>query len=252
MSYMRMPQCWFENWFNSPYYHLLYRHRNEAEARNFITQLVKHRILLPDKRVLDLACGRGRHAINMNKYGMHVTGIDLSEENIRYAQKHANASLEFFVHDMRNPFRINYYDYVTNLFSSFGYFDTEKEHTDTIRYALHALKNEGKLIIDFMNADYVKANLVIKEEIKIDGIKFEVLRNIEKEHIIKEIKTDRGEIFYEKVKLLTLKDFEKFWIESPPEILHLFGDYKLAPYNENTSERLIIVAVKKQPAPYAL
>ena len=80
---------WFHDWFNSPYYHLLYRHRDEQEAAAFIERLIGHLQPPPGSRMLDVACGKGRHAVQLARHGFEVTGIDLSEESIAFAQQSA-------------------------------------------------------------------------------------------------------------------------------------------------------------------
>ena len=114
---------WYSDWFDSPYYHLLYRHRDEQEARLLIDSLLRYLKPQPCAAVLDLACGKGRHALYMNRQGLAVAGIDLSPASIAYARQLENKLLSFFVHDMRQVFRANAFDYVFNLFTSFGYFD---------------------------------------------------------------------------------------------------------------------------------
>ena len=110
---------WFATWFNSPYYHILYKHRNLAEAAQFIDNLIGY--LQPDQgtTMLDLACGRGRHSLYLCQKGYTVTGVDLSPANIRKAQTIQCGNLDFAVHDMRKVFRPGYFDYVFNFFTSF-------------------------------------------------------------------------------------------------------------------------------------
>ena len=119
---------WFKNWFNSKYYHILYRNRDEQEAVFFLNKIINH-IKLKKGKVLDVACGKGRHAKYLNKIGFNVVGIDLSKNSIDLANKHENEKLKFYVHDMRNVFKENEYNLVTNLFTSFGYFE-RKENND--------------------------------------------------------------------------------------------------------------------------
>ena len=113
-------QPWFRDWFNSPYYHLLYFERNETEARDFMDRLVTMLKPAEHARILDIACGRGRHSLAMAEKGFDVTGIDISPAMIEEAQKLGRENLHFYVHDMRLPFRINYFNYVFNFWNS-GY-----------------------------------------------------------------------------------------------------------------------------------
>ncbi|MFN3940966.1 MAG: YkgJ family cysteine cluster protein, partial [Chitinophagales bacterium] len=81
-------------------------------------------------KILDLACGKGRHSIYLNQLGYDVTGADLSENSIKEASKFANEKLHFKVHDMRIPFEEKY-DAIFNLFTSFGYFENDADNLTT-------------------------------------------------------------------------------------------------------------------------
>lgn len=103
---------WFGEWFDSPYYHILYKHRDFEEARNFIRKVCNYLVFNENDRILDLACGKGRHAIYLNQAGFNVVGVDLSVKNIEYARRYENERLRFYVHDMREVFRQCNFDYV--------------------------------------------------------------------------------------------------------------------------------------------
>src|SRR5947207_11134807 len=106
---------WFRSWFDSPYYHILYDNRNDDEAKFFIDNLLKHFSFTTKTKILDAGCGRGRHAVYLNKKGFNVTGFDLSKSNIEHNKKSECKTLHFFVHDMRNVFRENNFECVLNL-----------------------------------------------------------------------------------------------------------------------------------------
>lgn len=241
---------WFAAWFDSPYYHTLYKNRNCNEAELFIDNLVRFLKPSPDARFLDLACGKGRHSVFLNKKGFDVTGVDLSPESIKYAGTFENEKLHFYVHDMRKLFRTNYYDYILNLFTSFGYFEKERDELATIQAVASGLKPEGIFVLDFFNAKKVIRNLKATDEKEVDCILFRISKKISKGFILKEISfSDKGRDFHfeEKVKALSLPDFEKYFSRSGLKIVHLFGNYELAAFDPETSDRLIIIA-KKEPA----
>lgn len=175
---------WFATWFNSPYYHKLYKNRDETEARFFINNLMI--FLNPKKsdKILDLACGKGRHAIFLNTLGFHVEGCDLAPESIAYAKKHQNKTLDFFVHDMRNQLHNKNYDLILNLFTSFGYFEVFDDNLKTLMAVHQALTKNGKLVIDFFNADYVLEHLLPKEQKICDDIVFDISKKSCERHYI--------------------------------------------------------------------
>ena len=131
---------WFETWFNTPYYHLLYNNRNECEAEDFITTLLKY--LHPDTmaKILDVGCGKGRHSHYLAKLGYETTGIDLAAHSIEEAKKEPMPNLNFEVWDMRKVYKPSYFDIVVNLFSSFGYFDQESDDMAAIQAMADDLK----------------------------------------------------------------------------------------------------------------
>ncbi len=239
---------WFASWFDSTYYHLLYKNRDLKEAEVFIDNLVSFLKPSDNARFLDLACGKGRHSLYLNKKGFEVTGVDLSQQSIEHASRYSNDKLEFYVHDMRYPCRINYFDYVLNLFTSFGYFESGREDAAVISAIKKELKHRGKVVIDFMNTTKVITNLVAKETKTIEGITFNIQRKVENSFIVKQISftdecTDYS--FEERVKVLTLNDFEKHLNAHQLKILNLFGNYQLQEFNQQTSDRLIIIAEKQ-------
>ena len=163
---------WFANWFNSPYYHTLYKNRDEKEAEFFIENLVQYLNLKKRKKLLDIACGKGRHATYFNSLGFDVLGIDLSPNSIISAKENENKTLQFFEHDMREVYQKNQFDVATNLFTSFGYFEKDSDEQKAINAMASNLKKEGTLVIDFMNAKNVIANLVASEQKILDSITF--------------------------------------------------------------------------------
>ena len=241
-----MPE-WFESWFNSPYYHILYQHRDGNEAAGFIDTLLNYLNPKPDSRMLDLACGRGRHASYLSSKGFDVTGIDLSEHNIEEARLLENEKLHFFVHDMRKVFRLADFDYVFNFFTSFGYFDDESDNYQVVRAIEKEMRKEGTLIIDFLNVKKVLSELSVEDSVVIDNIEFRIQRKQQDNKIIKKITFNdsvKDHNFEEHVQALSLEHFEDYLGSVKMRIKDIFGDYSLNGYSEHESERLIIVAGK--------
>lgn len=253
-----MPQKeWFRDWFNSPYYHKLYFERDEQEAKVFIENLVKHIHPLAGSRMLDVACGRGRHSRMLASLGFNVTGIDISPKNIDYAQQHIPTGLseetadpEFFVHDIRLPFWGNYFDYAFNFFTSFGYFRTKREHDGAVRNIVRSLKPGGIFVIDYLNVHYAETHLVHNEEKKINRTTYSILRWQDEKHFFKKISVTDPLLtqplsFTEEVAKFSLGDFTAMLAFQGMLVKEVFGDYNLNPYDINETPRLIIVAARQ-------
>lgn len=234
---------WFASWFDTPYYHILYKERNYREAQIFMDNLT-HYLNLPKKaKVLDLACGKGRHAIYLNQLGFDVIGADLSENSITEASNNTNSSLHFQVHDMREKFE-DKFDAIFNLFTSFGYFENDADNLKTLIAIKESLTEHGFAVIDFMNVNQVIANLVPEETKTVEGIDFHIKRFFKDGYIYKEIAfEDQGESFQftEKVQALTLQDFQTMMEKAGIYLLDIFGDYKLKKFHKTESERLIMI-----------
>lgn len=246
-----MPQVeWYRDWFSSPYYEILYFRRNEEEAQHFINQLMEYLQPAQGSCMLDVACGKGRHSKCLARMGFDVTGIDLSEPFITEAKQFEAPNLHFFLHDMRMPFRINYYDYAFNFFTSFGYFRTMREHDNAVRTIAQSLKPGGIFVIDYLNVHYVEDTLVKEEEKKIDGITFSINRWHDEGHFFKQVKiTDEHrpelkQIFTERVAKFSLGDFTDMLAYQGMQVQAVFGDYTLARYDIRRSPRMIIIAKK--------
>jgi 2-polyprenyl-3-methyl-5-hydroxy-6-metoxy-1,4-benzoquinol methylase len=238
---------WFASWFDTKYYHLIYKNRNDAEAQVFIENLIKHLNLQKGSKVLDLACGKGRHSITLNKMGFEVNGVDLSANSIAAAKNHENESLRFFVRDMRDSNGENCFDAVFNLFTSFGYFDSTHDNEKVIESVHNSLKQNGILVLDFMNTQRIIDTLVASETKEISGIQFDISRHYDGNHIFKTItfEDDGKEYEYtERVQALFLDNFTHILKSNGFNILSTFGNFELDTFDAKTSDRLILIAQK--------
>lgn len=242
-TFMENTSQWFASWFDTPYYHILYKDRDNSEAQLFM-DILTHYLNLPEHgEILDLACGKGRHAIYLNSLGYKVIGADLSENSIAHAKQFENETLHFQVHDMCKPFN-KQFDAVFNLFTSFGYFENEDDNLKTIQAIQADLNETGFGVIDFMNSNYVIDNLVPEETKTVENIDFQIKRFVKDGYIIKDIQfDDAGNTyqFQERVRAFTLEDFQALFDQAGVYLLDIFGDYKLHKFNKNTSERLIMI-----------
>ena len=234
------------NWFNSDYYHILYKNRDKKEAEFFINNLIKKLKIKKKSKILDLACGVGRHSFYLNKKGMNVIGIDNSENNIKKAKKFENKFLKFKKKEMTEDYGQEF-DFIFNLFTSFGYIN-EKHNLNTFKSINNSLINHGILVIDYLNVFKLKEELVEKETKKIGNIIFNIKRSFKDNFIVKKIKIkDNNEIFYfeERVMELTKNDFQDYLKKFNFEILDVYGNYNLEKYHIN-SERIIMIIKKSQ------
>ncbi|WP_378175889.1 SAM-dependent methyltransferase [Aquimarina sp. SS2-1] len=234
---------WYASWFDTPYYHILYKDRDHKEAKEFMDNLTDYLNLEPNEKILDLACGKGRHSVYLNELGFDVTGVDLSKNSIEYASQFENQTLKFRVHDMSKPYEEKF-SAVFNLFTSFGYFEKEECNLNTIKAIKSDLNEKGLGVIDFMNVDYIIENLVPTEVKEVSGITFHIKRYVEAGYIYKEIKFNHDNenyFFTERVKALTLNDFQNYFEEANVNLLDVFGDYQLKKFHKNNSPRLILI-----------
>ncbi len=242
-------KTWFESWFDTPYYHILYGHRDQSEASGFIQNLLNHLNPEPTDHFLDLACGKGRHALEIAIQGFHTTGIDLSTNSINHAKQIDHPLLEFHVGDMRHVHFPEKFNYIFNLFTSFGYFEKKDELLKTLIAINKQLQPGGRFVLDYLNV--VKTRAIIgggvHQDFDIDGVLFSTRKKVSKQFISKQINvtdgTDQYE-FFEHVWNLDLGDFDELFEKSGFTVQTIFGDYQLNKFDSSRSDRLIVIVTK--------
>jgi len=240
---------WYKNWFNSPFYHKLYFDRDEKEAEQFIDRLLLHLKPPPGYRMVDVACGKGRHSKFLASRGFDVTGIDISPDSILAAKAAEEDNLHFYVHDMRLLFWINYFDYAFNFFTSFGYFSTRREHDDAMRTIVGSLKKGGTFVLDYLNVHFIEQRLVHTEEKTLGDSTYHIIRWHDSSHFYKKITVtdpalDLPIIHIEKVAKFTLGDLTDMLAFQKMQVVEVFGDYNLNPYHVAKTPRMILLAKK--------
>ncbi|MDX2129626.1 MAG: methyltransferase domain-containing protein [Chloroherpetonaceae bacterium] len=246
---------WFQTWFESPYYLKLYGHRDTNEAqqtvRLILTCLEELRGKGAEKpKLLDVACGAGRHAVQFAKEGLSITANDLSEflltEARRLSIEHS-AKLRFTQNDMRRlPFR-DEFDAAVQLFTSFGYFEDPLDDERTLISVSRSLKQKGIYVLDYLNPAVLRSKLTPKNEKLIDGVRYVETRYIQGDQVVKHIDIyDKDMIhnFTESVRLYEPYDLKMLITSSGFQVRKLLGDYEGNPFNESSSPRLIIFAQK--------
>ena len=244
-------QEWFKNWFNSPYYHMLYKNRDESEANAFISNLIQHLQPIQNSKIIDIACGKGRHSKALADMGFDVTGIDISIDSINDAKEFETESLHFFQHDMREVFMPNAFDYAFNFFTSFGYFLSPEEHQAAIKTMTSCLNSNGILVIDYLNVHFEEEHFEKLIERKIEDYIFISTKWHTDSHFFKQIQVADHEnglprhLSTERVAKFNLGDFNEMLSLQDMQIQEVFGNYQLGNYDLYHSPRMIIVAKRK-------
>lgn len=240
---------WFSNWFDSPYYPILYSHRDEEEAAGFVDKLMEYLKLPKHAIVADMACGEGRFAHQLSKYVDAVHGFDLAPARIQKAiNDYQTDHVHFYEHDMRAPMHVNYFDAIFNFFTSFGYFNTKRDHLNAAQSLANGLKPGGILVVDYFNNTIVKTQLVEQETVQKGDVVFELKRSVKENKIVKEINITDGNLptlhFEERVSDVGLVAFQQLFLEVGLTLKQTFGDYNLQAFDAATSPRLIMIFSK--------
>lgn len=232
---------WFERWFGQRYLEL-YPHRNNEEARRGVQTLLELASLERGARVLDLACGAGRHLRPLDEAGHAAVGLDLSWPLLVEARRRQlNARL--VRGDMRwLPFRSGAFDVVASFFTSFGYFATPAEDRLVAAEIRRLLRPGGVFVLDFMNAARVAAHLIPRDVQTVGGATITQRRTIENGVVIKRIIVEREgdrEEFEERVRLYGRDALERLLTHSGLRTDRTLGDYSGEEFGPD-SPRLIL------------
>lgn len=242
---------WFKDWFNTPYYHALYAHRNEEEAQAFVTRLVQAMELAPNALVADIACGKGRHTRTLDQLGMQALGFDLSPESIAFASRESERlglQAKFFVHDMRDAYSGPKWKAAFNLFTSFGYFQNRKTDAFVLQHIYEQLEPGAWFVQDYLNAASVLPNLPLKEVIERPSLEFHCHKHLEQGVIVKDIQViengqEQGQ-FQERVEVYTAQEMQDLHEAAGFQVQALWGNYHGEAYSPSSSPRIILLSQK--------
>lgn len=245
-----MTSEWFKDWFGTKEYLNVYRHRNESDAEDLINLIINNIPLPKSSEVLDLACGTGRHCILLAKKGFKVSAVDLSKNMLSEARNTAekeNLKINFIQSDLRNFTHSGKFDLIVNLFTSFGYFENDKENFQIFKTAYEHLKSGGYFIIDFFNKYYVEQNLIEESHDEIDNGEIIQKRKIDGLRVVKEISIKQNGFsknYYESVRMYSKDELIDELTKIGFAIEKTFGDFFGNKFNQLSSPRIIIIAKK--------
>ena len=231
---------WFEEWFGEDYLRL-YPHRDDADAERAVALIGRTVGLQPGWRVLDVACGAGRHARAFRAAGARCFGLDLSATLLRLARQVTDAPL--IRADMRQlPIRPLSMDLTVNLFTSFGYFDRDAEHTAALEEMVSTVCPGGWFVIDFLNPAAVRRRLVPEETLDLPGQTIQVSRSVSPDgrYVCKSIRAAKGRHYTERVRLFEPQQITGMLESAGVRVRHRFGDYDASPLTADAPRTILV------------
>jgi len=237
---------WFEEAFTTQYLDL-YQHRSPEQGREQVQQMLRAGLLPKAGRVLDLCCGAGRHLHPMRAAGLHAVGLDLSMDLLRAGKL---AGLAVRADARRVPFRGALFDVVTNLFSSFGYFDDDADHGRVLTEVCRVLKLGGRLVLDHMNAEVTRNTLQDESTERRGKSTVTVRRSFDagRRRVNKSVEYRQGgrviRQWTESVRVFTPVELDDLLRAAGMRTLGRYGDLDGSPFVENSSARQVVVAVR--------
>jgi len=245
-----MKSEWFKDWFNTEEYLSVYQHRNESDAEEHIKLILENVNIPSEPKILDMACGAGRHAIILARKNFDVTAVDLSENLLSIAKKNTydeNLKLNFVHSDIRKFKSDDKFNLVLNLFTSFGYFESDEENFSVLQKAYDLLIDDGFFVLDFFNSYFLEQNLVESSEEILGEVKIHQFRKIKGNRVTKKIViTKNGNLsqFEESVRMFTKADLLNAIQNIGFDIYKTFGDFLGNKFEKFTSPRLIMICKK--------
>jgi cyclopropane fatty-acyl-phospholipid synthase-like methyltransferase len=245
-----MKSEWFKDWFNTQEYLNVYQHRNESDAEEHLKLILENIEISNGAKILDMACGAGRHAIILARKNFNVTAVDLSENLIsisRQSAQNENLNINFVQSDIRNFNSNNKFDLVINLFTSFGYFETDEENFSVLKKAYSLLVDDGFFVLDFFNSQFLKKNLVEFSEENLDNAEIHQYRKIKDNRVTKKIVITKDGIlstYEESVRMFTEDELVDAIQNIGFDIYKTFGDFLGNEFDNLSSPRLILICKK--------
>jgi SAM-dependent methyltransferase len=233
---------WYKEWFGEEYLEL-YSYRDVEEARRQV-DFFRDYLSLKSGRILDLACGNGRHSAEFLERGYQAVGCDLSYTLLR-AGIAENGSMPITCADMRRlPFGDQSFQALVSFFTSFGYFEDERENLLAIREMSRVLQHKAPLLFDYLNVDRELKCLNQHETMESDLGTVEIERWFEPSSQTFNKRIAIGDRkFLERVRGYRLEELKELFQRGGFVIRNVCGDFDGGPFMED-SPRLIILGEK--------
>ncbi len=232
-------------------YPLLYSHRDDAEAEGAVARLAP--LLAGRGAVLDVACGAGRYLAAFTRAGLEAFGLDLSEFLLIEAAERRSLGDRLVLADMRTlPVRNASVGVVTNMFTSFGYFETDGDDLRVVREVSRVLVPGGLFLLDYLNGTTVARDLVADSTREVEGAVVHERRWLDDAHRVlhKDVRVelaDRRDVaFSERVRLYSADDFTAMLDEAGLGVRAVYGSYDLDAFDAEQSPRLIVLGEKRR------
>jgi cyclopropane fatty-acyl-phospholipid synthase-like methyltransferase len=241
---------WFEDWFDTEEYLDVYQHRNEQDAKKLVDLIIQNVNIPAGGKVLDMACGTGRHSILFAEKGYSVSAVDLSKNLLKVAKESADfadVKINFVHSDLRSFCVSSKFNLAVNLFTSIGYFEDEYDNFKILKTAYDHLYDNGYFVIDFFNRRYIENNLIPESRDEIFNEKIIQKRSIEGNRVEKQIiinKNGNEKHFHESVRMYYKEELFNAIKSEGFRIRKYFGDSSGKSFDLETSPRIIIIAQK--------
>lgn len=223
----------------------------EERTSNQTDFLIRELNLDSPRRILDLACGHGRHANRLAELGHCVVGLDASEDFLaiaRHGARERGVTVQYVRADMREISYRDEFDVVLLLFTSFGYFD-DAENAAVVSNVARALKAGGLFCFDTPNRDVLlkefRPFLVVEKEgnLMIDRQSFDITtgRSTNRRIYLKDGKRTDAPF---SVRLYTFTEIRDLLENNELDIHAAYGGWDGKPFATG-SRRMIILAKKR-------
>ena len=233
---------WYQEWFGEEYLEL-YAHRDENEARRQVG-FFRDQWGTIDGPILDLACGMGRHMVELQTLGYRAVGCDLSFTLLKTGVREYG-QMPVARADMRRlPFCDGVFAGLVNFFTSFGYFSEESENFDVVREMSRVLERDAVFLFDYLNVHRELERLVQRESRETPRGTVRIERWFDSSDRSFNKRMTIGEKRYlERVRGYDLSEISAMFASCNLAIQSVFGDFDGSPFDE-TSPRLILLGRK--------